>query len=516
MKILARVALAGLLPLSVGAQQQLDVLITGGRVIDGSGAPAREAAVGIRGDRIVLLGSAGGVQATRTIDARGMVVAPGFIDPHTHTYGDLLSEQRDRRTNAPYLMQGVTTVITGNDGGGPIDVADHFRKFTSQGIGTNAALLVGFGTVRGRVLGATSAAPTAQQLADMKALVARGMQDGALGFSTGLFYAPQSYARTEEVIELARAAAASGGIYDSHLRDESSYSIGVVGAVQEAIRVGREAGLPVHIAHLKALGTEVWGRSDSLVAVIAAARAAGQRVTADQYPYTASGSSVGASLVPRWAEAGGRDSLRRRAADSATRARLFADMRINLRRRNGPQSVLMTDRSRKDLNGRTLEQIAAARGVEPVVAALDIVLSGDASIASFNMHEDDIVRLMRQEFVFTGSDGSDGHPRKYGTYPLKLRDYVLGKGVMSLETFVRRSSADVAESSGIAQRGRLAEGYFADIIVFDPAKVRERSTYAEPTRLAEGISWVFVNGQLAVDNGRITGALAGRGIARGR
>jgi N-acyl-D-aspartate/D-glutamate deacylase len=191
-------------------------------------------------------------------------------------------------------------------------------------------------------------------------------------------------------------------------------------------------------------------------------------------------------------------------------------MRINLRRRNGPQSVLMTDRSRKDLNGRTLEQIAAARGVEPVVAALDIVLSGDASIASFNMHEDDIVRLMRQEFVFTGSDGSDGHPRKYGTYPLKLRDYVLGKGVMSLETFVRRSSADVAESSGIAQRGRLAEGYFADIIVFDPAKVRERSTYAEPTRLAEGISWVFVNGQLAVDNGRITGALAGRGIARGR
>lgn len=503
-------------PAVLSAQTRVDLLIRGGRLIDGTGRGARAADVGITGERITFVGDAAreNLSAARTIEARGMVVSPGFIDSHTHTYGDLLSESRDRRRNDAYLMQGVTTVITGNDGGGPIDVAGQLARMEQQGIGTNAALFVGFGSIRSRVLGPSSAAPDSVQREKMLEHVTTGMQGGALGLSTGLYYAPQSYSTTEEVIPLAKVAARFGGVYDSHLRDESSYTIGVVGAVREAIRIGREAGLAVHIAHIKALGVDVWGRSDSIVAVIKAARAAGQRVTADQYPYTASGSGVGASLLPRWAEAGGRDSLRRRAQDPATRERLLAEMRENLRRRNGARSLLITERGRADLAGKTLEQIAGSRGVEPVIAALDIVLTGDASVASFNMDEPDIVRLMQQDFVFTGSDGSDGHPRKYGSYPKKLREYVLDKRVMTLEDFVHRSSGAVAEALGIAERGRVAPGQFADVVVFDPAQVRDRSTYAQPTLLASGMSYVVVNGKVAIDTGASTGVLAGRALRR--
>jgi N-acyl-D-amino-acid deacylase len=496
------------------AQDSADVVIRGGVVVDGTGTPARQVDVAIRGDRIVFIGDTRTWRAARTIAATGYTVTPGFIDPHTHTYGELLMGRPDERRNAPYLLQGVTTVLNGNDGGGPVDVATQLATMDRQGIGTNTALYVGFGSVRRRVLGASSAAPTADQLARMEAMVDSAMQGGAIGLSTGLYYAPQSFATTEEVIALARVAARHRGVYDSHLRDEGSYSIGVVGAVQEAIRIGREGGLPVHIAHLKALGVDVWGRSDSIIAVITAARAAGQRVTADQYPYLASGSSVGASLVPRWAEAGGRDSLRMRAADPSIRARLLAEMRDNLRRRNGAAALLISDAGRADLAGKTLEQLANARGVEPVVAALDIVLTGDASVASFNMQEKDVVAIMQQPFVFTGSDGSDGHPRKYGTYPRKLREYVLQRRILPLESFVARSTSAVADALGIADRGRIAVGAFADLAIFRPDAVTDRSTYEAPTALATGMQWVLVNGQLAIDEGRVTNAMAGRALRR--
>lgn len=483
--------------------------------MDGTGAAARPGDVAIRGDRIVFVGNAGDrFRAPTVIDARGLIVAPGFIDPHSHTYGDLQSPSRESRMNAAYLMQGVTTVITGNDGGGPVDVGEHLKRWSAQGIGTNAALYVGFGTVRSRVLGATSAAPTSSQLEQMRALVATAMAEGALGLSTGLYYAPQSFASTEEVIPLARAAAAAGGIYDSHLRDESSYTIGLLGAIREAIRIGQEGGLPVHIAHLKALGTDVWGRSDSAIAIIHEARQRGVVVTADQYPYTASGSSIGASLLPRWAESGGRDSLRLRVADAPTKARLLADMAENLRRRGGASSLLITTSRQTDLVGKTLEQIAKDRRTDAISAALTIVLGGDASVASFNMQEPDIEAFMKQEFVFTGSDGSDGHPRKYGTFARVLREYVLGKRVLTLEQMVRRSSFGPAQALGIADRGRLAVGQFADVIVVDTATVRDRSTYEQPRQLAEGMRFVVVNGVVAVRDGQPTGALAGRGLKR--
>ena len=495
-------------------REDVDLLLRGGTVLDGTGSAARVADIAVRGDRIVFLGDASKASLTpkRSIDLRGLVVAPGFIDPHTHTQGDLGSPDTKRRANLPYLMQGVTTVVTNNDGGGDPDIGKTLGEWTKNGIGTNAALFVPEGSVRREVLGMSDAAPTAAQLDSMRAIVRRGMEAGAIGMSTGLYYAPGSYATTEEVIELAKVAARYGGIYDTHLRDESSYTIGLIGAVNEAIRIGREAKIPIHISHIKALGTDVWGQSDSVIALIKQARAQGVEVTASQYPYDASGTSVGASLLPRWAEAGGRDSLRARISNPATRARLTKEMETNLRRRGGASSLLITNPRDTSLLGRTLEQVAATRHESPIDAALQIIQQGDASVASFNMNEKDIEKFMVQDFVVTGSDGSDGHPRKYGTFPRILREYVFNKHILTLPQAIHRSSAVTAATLRLPQRGVLAVGNFADIIAFDTASVADRSTYREPRLLATGMRYVLVNGTLAIDAGQYAGAMAGRAL----
>jgi N-acyl-D-aspartate/D-glutamate deacylase len=493
---------------------EVDLLITGGTVVDGTGAPRRVADVGIRGDRIAFVGDAasGSVTAARTLDATGLVVAPGFIDPHTHTTGDLSSAER--HANLDYLMQGVTTVVTGNDGSSPLDIGDTFAQWTRDGIGPNAALFIGEGSVRLKVMGMSDAKPTATELDSMRALVAKGMRDGALGLSTGLYYAPGSYASTEEVVQLAKVAASHGGIYDTHMRDESSYNVGLVGAVDEAIRIGREAGIPVHISHIKALGVDVWGESDTVIALIDSARAHGVQVAACQYPYTASGTSIGASLLPRWAEAGGRDSLLARMRDSATRAKLETDMTENLRRRGGADALLITSREDSTLTGKTLAKVADEWKVSPIEAALQIVRNGDAGVASFNMKESDIDNFMKQPWVATCSDGSSGHPRKYGTFPRKLRQYVYEKHLLTLEQAVHASSGLTARILHLDSRGTLAQGKYADVIIFDSATVRDRATYEEPRLLATGMRYVFVNGKLVVDQGEYTGALPGRVVKR--
>ena len=509
--------LAVVVPLALSGQgTPADLLIRNGRVIDGTGAPARNADVAILGDRITFVGDAAraNITARRTIDASGLIVAPGFIDPHTHALEDLSSNDPKRRANLDYLMQGVTTVITGNDGGGPYEVARTLQKWRTDGIGSNGALLVGYGSVRQAVMRMSDAKAVGPQLDSMRVLVDKGMREGALGMSSGLYYAPQSYSTTEEVIEMAKVAANYGGIYDTHLRDESSYTIGLLAAIREAIRIGHEAGMASHISHIKALGTDVWGRSDSAIAIIEAARAAGDRVSANQYPYTASGSSVGASLLPRWAEVGGRDSLRARVADAVTKERLVTDMTENLRRRGGAQSLLISSTRDTSILGRTLEEVAKARNVTPVEAAIQIVVAGDASVASFNMDEKDIVAFMRQPWVMTGSDGSSGHPRKYGTFPKKWSEYVRGKRVLTPEAFVRQSSALTAETFGLRDRGVLAKGKYADVVAFDDATFKDQSTYQKPTELATGMKYVIVNGKVAVDAGAYTGITAGVGITR--
>jgi len=388
------------------------------------------------------------------------------------------------------------------------------RKWDEQGIGTNAILLAGHGTIRGRVLGPTDAQPNAAQLEEMKQLVARGMDEGAFGLSTGLYYAPGSYAKTEEVIELSKVAAAKGGVYDTHMRDESSYSIGLLGSIKETIRIGREAKIPVHISHIKALGPEVWGQSKQAIDLIRKARAAGIDASACQYPYDASGTSLQASLVPRWAEVGGRSELLARAGDPAVIPRLLLEMEANLKKRGGAETLLVTDARDRKLIGKLLSEIAKEMNQLPVAAALVLIMQGNVGVASFNMNEKDIARFMKQKFMMTCSDGSTGHPRKYGTFPRKLREYVYKAKLISLPFAVRNSSALTAETFRIPERGLIRVGYFADVIIFDEKTVADRATYEQPELFSVGMKYVIVNGKLAVDNGNYTGVLAGRALRK--
>jgi len=503
------------------APEQVDLLFRGGTVVDGSGSAGRKADVGIRGERIVFVGDAAraGLAAAKTMDATGLIVAPGFVDTHTHTAEDLSSPER--KSNVNFLMQGVTTVVTGNDGGGPVHPAPTLRHWEEQGIGTNAALLVGHGAVRREVLGNADAQPTAEQLEKMKALVRGAMEEGAFGLSTGLFYVPGSFAKTEEVIALAKVAAVLGGIYDSHLRDEDSYSVGLLGAIEEAIRIGREAKIHVNISHIKALGPLVWGQSTRAIELIRKARAEGISLTADQYPYVASGSSLTSSLLPAWAQAGPREEVLARLSDPAVRAKLLAEMAENLKRRAGPEAILFRSSDAPELRGRTLAMVAKERKQTPLEAALDIILHAyrerqgrGLAIVSFNMNEDDVVRFLQQDFVMTGSDGSRGHPRMYGTYPRKYRVYVAEKKVLTLPVFVQRSSGMPAEVFRIPERGLLRAGYFADVIAFDPAAFADRATFEHPEELAVGMKYVVVNGRLVVENGHFNGTLAGRPLRK--
>jgi N-acyl-D-aspartate/D-glutamate deacylase len=295
--------------------------------------------------------------------------------------------------------------------------------------------------------------------------------------------------------------------------------MGLMNSVREAIRIGRESGLTTNIGHVKALGVDVWGYADSVLRLMREARAQGHMVVADQYPWTASGTGLSAALVPRWAQAGGRDSLRARLADAATRERVLVEMRDNLRRRGGDSTLLLIGggANARPYIGKTLRDVAAERGKPAVEAALEMIETGlDMSVASFNMTEQDIETFMKDPFVMTGSDGSGGHPRAFGTYPRKIRRYVLDKPVITMARMVQASSAQVAEVYGIPQRGRLTEGFFADVIVFDPTTIREMATYVEPELPSVGMRWVFVNGREVVADGRLTATMAGRGIRKGQ
>jgi N-acyl-D-aspartate/D-glutamate deacylase len=346
----------------------------------------------------------------------------------------------------------------------------------------------------------------------MRALVKRAMQQGAFGLSAGLFYAPGSFATTEEVIALAREVAPFGGVYDTHQRDESSYAIGLLASTREAMRIGKEGGVTLNISHIKALGVDVWGRSDSLIAMIRSARAAGDQIFADQYPYTASGTSLTASLVPRWAEDGGNAALIRRFADDTLLPRLRREMEDNMRRRGGAAALLLTSSRDRRLKGLTLAQAADTLKTDPISAAIIVIKNGGADVASFNMQQSDIDVLAKEPWVMTGSDGSDGHPRKFGTFSKKLREYVFDRHVLSLEAMVHQSTQLPAQVFGLTDRGVLREGAYADVIVFDPATVKDRSTYIEPTLLAIGMQYVFVNGVSVIEAARATKATPGKAL----
>ena len=488
-----------------------DVLILNGIVYDGTTDPATQRNIGVRGGLIVKTGASPDAAATTVIDAAGLLVFPGFIDPHTHAPTDAADLEATAHRN--FLTQGITTVVVGNDGRGVPQRDATFAALDREGSGTNIAFFAGHGTIRKAVMALADRAPDAAELDTMRRMVADELKAGALGLSTGLFYAPGSYAATDEVVELARVAAEMGGIYDTHLRDEGSYNIGVVAAVEEAIDVGRRAGLPVHISHIKALGTDSWGLSRNIIAVIDAARADGIDVTANQYPWVASNTRLASALVPRWVMAGTPDEMRTRLRDPSLEDRIRGEMTANLGRRGGPGAMLITSRD-SEWHGRTLEEIARVLELDPIAAAIEIVLSEDPSIASFVMNQDDIDRLRVQPWLMTGSDGGDGHPRFFASYPKAWRDFVVDRPLLSAERFVNSSTGQVADTLRLCSRGYIREGYAEDIAVIDPETFLPHATFEEPYRLSTGVDYLLINGDIVIDDAEFLGTRAGR-VLRG-
>ena len=479
-------------------QSRFDVLIRNARVLDGTGNPWLRVDLGITGDRIIAMGRLDGSTAARTIDARDRVVAPGFIDVHSHAGEGIRNAALHQ--GQPLIAQGITTFIANPDGGGPTDLAAQRAAIEAARPGPNVALLIGHGSVRRAVMADSRSEPAPGELQKMKDLVRRGMTDGAFGLSSGLFYVPGSFAKTEEVIELTRVAAEFGGVYTSHVRDEGNYAAGVQASVREVIRIAEEARTVGIVSHMKALGRDSWGLGPTLIKDVEDARARGVQVFADQYPYEASSTSLRAALVPGGAEP------------------TEAIVTENLRRRNGPDAVLIASYAAdRSLAGKTLAQIAAAKGVTPVKAAIDMMAAGNASIVSFNMSEPDIEAIMKAPFTMASSDGGLSapglafpHPRDYGAFARRLAVYVRDRKVVPLEFAIRSMTSLPASVFGIADRGVIRAGAFADIVIFDPATIRDTATYAAPQTLAEGVSDVLVNGVPVLLDGKFTNAFPGR------
>lgn len=490
-----------------------DYLITGARVFIDKEIGFKNLDVGVKDDKIVFLGDAASqnFKTTNIIEAEGKILSPGFIDPHTHLTYDLSRE--DRKANLPYLMQGVTTIVTGNDGSSPIPIGEKLGEWQSKGIGTNAALLVGHGSVRKEVLGLKDVQPNADELKQMKDLVAQAMKDGAFGISTGLFYSPGSYSETEEIIELSKVASEYGGIYDTHMRDESSYTIGLIKSVEEILEIAEKSDIPVHISHIKALGKDVWGKSAEVIKMVEEAQKKGLIVTANQYPYPASRTNLIAAVIPRWAEDGGYKSLIERFNDAKLQDSLKAGIKENIRRRGGPETLIFSSAEDEKLNGLSLKEIASNWDITPTETVIKALKAdGEIRVVSYNMTDEDLNSFMQQEWVMTGSDGTPGHPRKYGSFSTKMRKYYKEDGIIDLPFLLHNQSILVAETFGFEKRGKIEEGNFADLILFDPDEVKDHATFDDPSKLATGMNLVIVNGEIVLRNGEFTNKLAGKAL----
>ena len=506
--------------LAVAQSSHHDLLIRNGRVMDGSGNPWIKADIAVDGDRIVAVGDLSGSSAERTIDASGLYVSPGFIDTHSHASAGMVNPELS--SAEPLVAQGITSIFINPDGGGPLDLVKQQRDIRSAGPGVNVAQFVPHGPVRVEVLGREDRAPDELELERMKELVRSGMEAGAFGLSTGVFYSPASFADTDELIELSRVAAEYGGVYQSHIRDEADYSIGVVAAVDEVIEIAEAAEMTGVVTHIKALGPNVWGYSAALVQRIEQARERGVQVFADQYPYNASSTSLAAALVPRWALEGGMSAFRERLEDSGQREQIREQMGENLARRGGAERIqLLNVRQNSDLEGRTLAMSAQQFGLEAVDAAMKLLEEGSPGIVSFNMNDSDVERLMRQPWTMTASDGGlvamgQGvpHPRNYGSFPRKIKHYAVEQGVVDLAFAIRSMTHMPASVYGVRDRGLIREGAYADLIVFDLEQLDDPADFQNRHQLAEGMVYVFVNGEAAIEEGRLTGSRSGRLLTR--
>jgi len=498
-----------------------DVLITGGTVVDGTGRAGYRADVALRGDRIVRISRRplDPAQGARVVDATGRVVAPGFVDTHAHI--EPLLRMRGAESS---VRQGVTTIFGGHDGDSPWPLAAAYDSVDAGGTGPNVAYYVGHGRARRIVMGMGDRAPTPDELARMRAMVAQGMGEGAWGLSTGLIYLPGIFARTDEIAALAEVAGDSGGIYTSHMRDEGAGLLQSIGELTEIARRGR---LPGNVTHMKASGRRAWGLSGAALAMIDSVRRTGVVVTMDQYPYTATSTSL-SILLPTWVLEGGDTAYQRRARDPALRERILRETAASLDTAQGGREPWRVQFARvrwdTTLEGRTLQDWAQRRGLAPTpengaLLVLEGMAQGGASCVYHVLQEDDVERILRHPLTVVGSDGSlsqpgEGHPhpRAYGTFVRVLGRYVRERQVLQLEQAVRKMTGLPAERLGLERRGRLAEGWYADVVVFDPATVADAATFERPHQYAVGVDYVLVNGRFAVDAGASTDVRAGRGL----
>lgn len=530
--------------------QSFDLVITNGHIIDGTGSPWYSGDIGVRDGKIAAIGNLSAASRRRTIDARGQVVAPGFIDMLGQSERTILVDPR----LPSKIFQGITTEITGEGGSiAPLNeriiqsdragwdyykitpdwrtLRQYFSRLEKQGIGINFATYVGATQVRRVVLGDTDVQPTPAQLAQMKSVVAQAMRDGAVGVSTSLQYAPAPYARTDELIALASEAAEFGGIYATHMRDEGNT---VLDAIDEALRIGREAHIPVEIWHIKVAGKANWGRMPEVVAKIDRARADGADITADTYAYTAWGNDFSA-FIPPWAHDGGTAKLVEQLKNPASRARIRKEMLTSTDWNNewleipGPDAVMISDVENPQLMpllGKRLSDIAKESNKDPIDTIMDLLIQDPSiGVAVFAMSQPDVTLALEQPWVSIDND-SEGtspegllgqahpHPRAYGTFPRILRKYVREDKVLSLPDAIRKFSALPAERMRLADRGVLKTGMWADIVIFDPATVHDRATFDKPNQLSEGMDYVLVNGVAVIEEGKMTGTRPGK-VLRG-
>jgi len=499
-------------------EQPYDIIIRDGRIVDGSGNPWYSGDVAIRSGRIARIGRLQGADATRVVDAKGLVVAPGFVDIHTHV-STALPERPDARN---LIADGVTSIVSGNCGDSKVNLREWFAGLEESGVAVNVSSLIGHNSVRRAVMGSDKRAPTTEELRQMKALVATGMEDGAIGFSTGLVYVPGTYADTEEVVALARVAAQYGGLYATHMRDEGEK---VFEAIEESLTVAREAGLPLQISHFKQLNKRHWGESSRMLDRIEQARAEGIDVTLDQYPYTASSTRL-ARMLPSWALAGGEEAMKRRLADPQERQKIVDEMLARNRETLGYEhldyAVVAEAKWDPSLEGKSLRDINRLWNREDELAAeiettLDLMAKGFVRMVYHRMNEDDVVRIMRHPLTMVARDGGvpaygEGkpHPRSYGTAARVLGRYVREKSVLSLEEAIRKLTSLPSQRAGFQDRGLLREGMWADIVIFDPETVGDAATFEDPHQYSHGIHSVLVNGELVMDGGEPTSARPGQ------
>ena len=496
-----------------------DLVLRNGRIVDGSGSPWYRADLAIRGDTIMRIAPSIPDAARRVIDIEGQVIAPGFIDVHTHARRGIF----ELPTADNYVRQGVTTIMEGPDGDSPVPLGPFLARLEALPKSLNIGSFIGQGSIRRAVIGEADRPASAAELDKMRALAEQGMKEGAFGLSSGLFYVPGIFTPLEEVVELAKVAGRLGGYYNSHMRDEASR---VVDSVIETIAVGERGGLPTQVSHHKVIGQGNWGRSTATLRLIDEARARGVDVTIDQYPYTASSTNIQSALLPAWALEGGRASLIKRLSDRPTRAKIKAEAARLIRTERGggdPKNVVVSycpwDES---LGGKHLAEVARLRGMEPTIdnaaeAALWLTENGGCQGIFHAMGEEDLERILRHPATMIASDGSiqigSGlvpHPRSYGTFARVLAVYVRERKLVTLEDAVRKMASLPAQRLGLADRGLLRPGLKADIAVFDPARVRDAATYDKPRQFAEGFSHVIVNGQVVFEGGAMTAARPGK------